>query len=696
MLRFFTTIAGPVFAKEMVEMARRKRYYFNRFFFGFVLLFTLFLTYTTGSWRYYADDNAIRAMAALAESMFIAASSVQYAAVYLFVPLFVCGVIASEREEKTLDLLFTTQLRDREIVLGKLLSRLAALVALILCAMPVMSLIMLLGGIDFMWVLRVLSSTLLASVFVGAHAIYFSAITKSPMGALVRTYFWLALMLLGAPLAGGLIIEASRSARGGWFNVEYYFSAMAFLHPFGCFMTSVWQELHDELANMIVNWEVSTSATGSPGWFSRWFFPFTFVLPFVWSLFLIWRAVCRLRLAPTLFGGLLLKLPGIRDFREWRQRRHERRTRGRGLAHAARWLYVIPISNPMWLRSRVARVYDREGHIGRLQWASWGVALAFIILVYVVHARDLGQDYCAMTFQSVTWIAIVGLTVVIAGMSLTADRRRGMLELVLATPLTGREIIDGTLLAVWQHVRRLYWLVVALALFFMMTEASVFSHVAASLFTGTLFAALIVMYGVGCSVAARSMPGALVPTFAFPVVTLALLPFLIVIFDKHHGPVFWAMAAVLFAVSWVWVRRRPSAASVGCFLIAAHLGICALFTSWLWPGFYPFSYWNDGRYGLGSYGYEGPTELPLAATNAAFLTIASLEDRPLDQVFYRWGAAGRTYALPAYWLALIVNLVWARWWVIRNFDRLAGRLGQRRRALVEPPEMVEALPEVAP
>ena len=127
-------------------------------------------------------------------------------AVFLFVPLFLSAVVAGEREERTLELLFTTHLTNRQIILGKLGSRVAALVCLILCGLPVMSFIMLFGGIDPDSLVRVLAATLLAVLFAGAHAIYFSTVTRSPLGALVRTYWWLALWLIGVPVLIGLFI----------------------------------------------------------------------------------------------------------------------------------------------------------------------------------------------------------------------------------------------------------------------------------------------------------------------------------------------------------------------------------------------------------------------------------------------------------------------------------------------------------
>ena len=43
MLRVLASLLGPIFAKEAVEIARRKRYYVNRVLYGLVLLVSLFV-----------------------------------------------------------------------------------------------------------------------------------------------------------------------------------------------------------------------------------------------------------------------------------------------------------------------------------------------------------------------------------------------------------------------------------------------------------------------------------------------------------------------------------------------------------------------------------------------------------------------------------------------------------------------------
>src|SRR6266581_4761461 len=106
-----SSLLGPMFAKEMIEIARRKRYFINRVLYGLVLFFTVFVVWDDFRGRFAGQGTAsIRVMAEMAEALFHAISGVQYGAVFLFVPLFLCGVIASEREERTLELLFTTRL----------------------------------------------------------------------------------------------------------------------------------------------------------------------------------------------------------------------------------------------------------------------------------------------------------------------------------------------------------------------------------------------------------------------------------------------------------------------------------------------------------------------------------------------------------------------------------------------------------
>jgi len=643
MLHFLTLLMGPVFAKEMVEMARRKRYYFNRVLYGLVLLLALFIVFEefrSRLERQWAPGRlSIRVMALLAEALFHAICSVQYAAVFLLVPLFLSGVIATEREERTLELLFTTHLSDREIVLGKLCSRMAALLLLIMCSMPIMSMIMLFGGIDPVALWRILCCTFLAVLYAGAHAIFFSAVTKSPMGALVRTYWWLAVWLLGVPLAAMLSMVAfSRSfATGG----QEIVAAICMVNPVFMFV----------IVLTGIGWPFGTLS----GFFGSWFFFVTFVFPSLWSVFLIWRAVCRLRLLPSPFAALLGRLPSVRAFRKRSRRKEEARSPYRRVRPERLWL-IFRVNNPLWLRARLTRVYDREGYVDRIQWAAWPLAFFFLGLVSIADHQFFQERGACAVFLAPTWILIAALAAIVAGSSLVGDRRRGFFDLLLVTPLRPREIIDGTLLAIWRHLNRIYWLPLAVGWLFCLTGRCTLTGLFLCMGTATLFCVLLTVHGVACSLAARTMATALVQTFIFPLLVIVGTPMLM-FYKEASGPVLWVLSGVALVASCFCLRWRRSPATIGFYFIAVHLCLVSLATCWPWLDVL----------------YRRPSNLPvlrgeyaILATNPAYLAMSVLE----GSSFSYFNLDG-LYA--CYWSALVINILWARLWLVRNFEQLVGR-----------------------
>jgi ABC-type transport system involved in multi-copper enzyme maturation permease subunit len=640
MLRLLSILVGPVFAKEMVEMARRKRYYLNRVLYGAVLLFTLFVVWKEHQWQFQEYGTSIRVMAQMAQSLFHAVSGVQYGAVFLFVPLFLCGVIASEREERTLEMLFTTQLTDREIVFGKLISRVAVLIILIFCGLPIMSVIMFFGGIDPAALWRVLASTLLAILVTGGFSIYFSAITKSPMGALVRTYCWLAVWLLAVPGTCALLLEGSRAGPNS-LGLRLFLGGMMLLHPVAPFVTGLDTFSYNQITNQ----------------FGQWIYPLAFVAPSATSLFLIWRAIRRLRLAPTAFGRLWAALSPARWLRYLLRGR--RRAAGRRWFHPERRFFLLPVGNPLWLRARQVRVYDREGYVGRIQWLGWFAADFFFVLVACVEPHAFSDAEFPMPFLIPTWIGVAGLAVIFSANSLVGDRRRGFLELVLLTPLEPRQIIDGTFLAVWQHWRRVFWLPWGLSLLFFLLPHVSGPGLLYSLITATLFCTLLLVHGIACSLTARTVAGALVAAFLFPLLVNLGIVFLMPLFEQWSGPALWFLMVPFLVGSWLWMRGRPSVGGVACYFMAMHLVIAQLAVFWTWNGL-------DSR---------NHFEYPIAAMHPAFLTMTTLE-RP-----QQWldGHQHPMAILVCYWMALIVNIVWARWWLIRNFEWLVERTGGQAR-----------------
>src|SRR5262249_22171858 len=110
------------------------------------------------------------------------------------------------------------------------------------------------------------------------------------------------------------------------------------------------------------------------------------------------------------------------------------------------------VLNPLWQRARICRAFDPRGYLARTQAAVALAAAAFVGLLVVVTRRAELARY-ALPALGTVWAVAAVMAAVQAAASVVGDRRRGFFDLVLATPLSGREILDGVLGAVWEHQR---------------------------------------------------------------------------------------------------------------------------------------------------------------------------------------------------------------------------------------------------
>jgi hypothetical protein len=103
-------------------------------------------------------------------------------------PGLTAGAITSERERQTFDLLRTTLLSARSLVLGKLGSAFGFLFLLILTALPIQSLAFLLGGVGMGEM--VVSSLMLVvtALFFCTLGIFFSSFMKRTLSATISSY----------------------------------------------------------------------------------------------------------------------------------------------------------------------------------------------------------------------------------------------------------------------------------------------------------------------------------------------------------------------------------------------------------------------------------------------------------------------------------------------------------------------------
>jgi ABC-type transport system involved in multi-copper enzyme maturation permease subunit len=127
-------------------------------------------------------------MARFAETFFSTFMIVQLLVVLLLTPAYTAGVIAEEKDRKRVEFLLSTDLKNREIVLGKLAACLANLTLLILTGLPILSLTQLLGGVDVSLLLAGFIATGLTMTSLAAISILNSVYAQKPRDAIVLTY----------------------------------------------------------------------------------------------------------------------------------------------------------------------------------------------------------------------------------------------------------------------------------------------------------------------------------------------------------------------------------------------------------------------------------------------------------------------------------------------------------------------------
>jgi ABC-type transport system involved in multi-copper enzyme maturation permease subunit len=186
---------GPVFFYDIVRSGRSRLTFSLRFF--YVAGISMLLAGMYASWITQDDEFARRGtvdtvstakLSRFAYAFFQAFAVIQYIVVVLLTPVYVAGSIAVEKERKTLEFLFATDLRNREIIFGKVASRVVNLLSYTLAGLPVVALLQLFGGIDPKELLAAFTATVLTIIGLSAVSIWFSTMMKKPRDAMLLTY----------------------------------------------------------------------------------------------------------------------------------------------------------------------------------------------------------------------------------------------------------------------------------------------------------------------------------------------------------------------------------------------------------------------------------------------------------------------------------------------------------------------------
>ena len=200
---------GPVFEFEILTTARRGRFYAVRAGFAFLFLMVIWQIHT--AWL--ADTGgklSIAQAARFALTTFYALAAAQLVLILVLTPALTAGVIADEKQRRTLQYLLTSRLSGFEIVAGKLMARMIHVAVFLCVGLPVMCLMNLLGGVDYRLVVVAVGVAASTAWFLAAVSVFASTIAKKVREALFVAYLLELLWLLLPPIFDVVLPKAPR------------------------------------------------------------------------------------------------------------------------------------------------------------------------------------------------------------------------------------------------------------------------------------------------------------------------------------------------------------------------------------------------------------------------------------------------------------------------------------------------------
>jgi ABC-type transport system involved in multi-copper enzyme maturation permease subunit len=383
----------PIVERELRVASRRRNTYWTRFFAAMIALGVC-------TWIWVAVGDSPRSE--LPKTLFNTLSALAFGYSLIIGMMVTADCLSEEKREGTLGLLFLTDLKGYDVVLGKLVASSVNSLYRLLAIFPVLAIPLLFGGLtpgEFWRTVLVLGNTLFFSLSAG---MFFSAISRQERGAMAGTF--------------SLVI------------------AIAALPPLIGYLLSVRQ--NTPLINPIL-------LQASPGYA----YYMAFDGPFKTNPLHYWSSI----LFTHLLGWLLLVLTGVIARNSWQ----DKPAGQRGVLWRERWqrwkfgektvrdafrARLLGINPFLWMagRNRLKPAFV---------YAFLGLAGAFWLWLFFRYSRDVLDAVPYISTALILHTVIKFWLASEACRPLAEDRRTGALELVLSTPLKVDEILRGQILA---------------------------------------------------------------------------------------------------------------------------------------------------------------------------------------------------------------------------------------------------------
>jgi ABC-type Na+ efflux pump permease subunit len=426
-------VLGPIFVRELTTVPRAKSHYASR-----AALVGLLVVLGVTIWQAavgFDRDAELGETARFGQVLFQISVLVELVLLVFFAALSAASAVSQEKDRRTFVLLLLTDMRDYEIVLGKLVGALLPITALLLTSVPVLSLYLLLGGIAP------------GQVVQAAVVLLTTAFAAGSLGGLValwreRTFEALALSVLflvlyvcltnAVQFVGPLLAD-----RVDWYTVQ------AHLDPWAA-MQSV----------------LNPPAGGWPGLAPAYGFGLV-----------------------MLGGCVLANAVGMWKLRKWNpsgepvmQREGadadpeanltpEQLKEFRSKAHAAPGKAREVGANPVLWREVRTLAYGRRPLLIKL---AFGFVLAMILYFAVSKMHGAGSRPAFAAAYGLVPLAVVCMLLIASQSvtSITSERDGGALDVLLVTDISPREFVFGKLLGVLWNTKEFFLPPLLLAVYY--------------------------------------------------------------------------------------------------------------------------------------------------------------------------------------------------------------------------------------
>lgn len=368
----------PLLVKELNEQAARPRTYVLRFLYA-ATLFTAACTLFYGN--FLGDSSNAAGGLGRGRFMFERLVTFQFWCIYLVLPAISCSALTIEKERNTLGLLLITGLRPWQIVLQKALGRIVPMLTFVLLSFPLMAVAYSFGGVtpDYLW-----SGTLLLVLTcfeVGALSIACSAYFPTTVEAFVASFLIFLVLFFVMPLGWGPWLF--QRADEVHFPVTLA-SSFLLLMLTGGFFVAAWACLESR----------------------------AFVPPKNALLGLFKRLDAWFNAMNQVTGGVILVRDGD----------------------------PLPRNEPVAWRETAKKSLGTFRYLFRVLVAV-EVPLLFICQVLRLNVPGGASLGPISAFLYILWGMSTAMIIVHAGSVISSERSRQTLDVLLATPLTGRELI---------------------------------------------------------------------------------------------------------------------------------------------------------------------------------------------------------------------------------------------------------------